>query len=122
MHSFSPSRREFLRTGVAAITACAVPSVLSAKDEDAFGGFKVGAQSYTFRQFKLEQAVKKIADAGLHYVEFYNGHVPLNSTPEQIKAVQSLCKDNNVTPIAFGVESFTKDHDANKKKFEVAAN
>jgi sugar phosphate isomerase/epimerase len=121
MQSFSPSRREFLRTGAAAITACAVPSVLSAKDEDAFGGFKVGAQSYTYRNFKLEQAVKKIAECGLSYVEFYNGHVPLASTPEQIKAVQSLCKDNNITPIAFGVEGFSKDHDANKKKFEFGA-
>ena len=115
------SRRDFLRFGAAAaVTAFSVPA-LFAEEKDAFNGFKVGAQSYTFRKFNLEQAVKKIADAGLHYVEFYNGHVPLNSTPEQIKAVQSLCKDNGITPLAFGVESFTKNHDANKKKFEFAA-
>jgi inosose dehydratase len=112
------SRRDFLRYGAAAASACAFPALLTAKDDDTFAGFKVGAQSYTFRNFKLEQAVKKIADAGLHYVEFYNGHVPLNSTPEQIKAVLTLCKDNGVTPVAYGVEGFSKDHDANKKKFE----
>ena len=121
MQSFSPSRRDFLRFGAAAVSACAVPSLLTAKDVDAFGGFKVGAQSYTFRQFKLEQAVKMIADCGLHYVEFYSGHVPLNSTPEQIKAVQSLCKDNDITPIAYGVQQFTKDADANRKNFEFGA-
>jgi inosose dehydratase len=115
------TRREFLRGGAAAAAALAIPSFATAKAEDAFGGFVVGAQSYTFRKFKLEQAVKKIADCGLHYVEFYNGHVPVNSTPEQIKSVLSLCKDHGITPVAFGVEGFSKDHGANKKKFEFAA-
>jgi sugar phosphate isomerase/epimerase len=31
-----------------------------------------------------------------------------------------LCKEYDLTPIAFGVEAFTKNHDANKKKFEFA--
>lgn len=121
MTNHTPTRRDFLRTSAVATAAFAVPSLAIAKDEDAYGGFKVGAQSYTFRKFKLEQAVKKIADCGMHYVEFYNGHVPLNSTPEQIKSVLNLCKDNGITPVAFGVEGFTKNHDANKKKFEFAA-
>jgi sugar phosphate isomerase/epimerase len=115
------SRRDFLRVGAVAASAAAFPNLLRAADDDAFAGFKVGAQSYTFRNFKLEQAVKNIADLGLHYVEFFNGHVPLNSTPEQIKAVLTLCKDSGITPIAFGVEGFTKDHDANKKKFDFGA-
>lgn len=119
MMPVTQSRRDFLRSA-AAISACALPSLAFGRADD-FGGFKVGAQSYTFRKFKLDQAVKKIADAGLSYVEFYNGHVPLASTPEQIKAVLSLCKDSGVTPIAFGVEGFSNAHDANKKKFEFAA-
>ena len=40
---------------------------------------------------------------------------------EQIKAVLSLCKDNGITPAAYGVEPFSKDNDANKKRFEFAA-
>jgi len=115
------NRRDFLRLGAAAASALAVPSILSARADEDFSGFKVGAQSYTFRKFNLDAAVKKIADAGLHYVEFFRNHVPLESTPEQIKAVLTLCKDNGITPIAFGVESFSKDTDANKKKFEFAA-
>lgn len=120
MMPYVPSRRDFHRTIAAAVASCAIPSLSFGRADD-FAGFKVGAQSYTFRKFKLEQAVKKIADAGLHYAEFYRGHVPVESTPEQIKAVLSLCKDNGVTPIAFGVESFSKAHDANKKKFEFGA-
>ncbi len=98
-----------------------MPSFARANADDDFAGFKVGVQSYTFRKFKLEQAVKKIAELGLHYAEFFRGHVPLESTPEQIKAVLSLCKDNDVTPIAYGVEPFSKDVDANKKRFDFAA-
>ena len=120
---FSPTttRRDFLRLGAASLAVAATPHELFAADEDPFGGFKIGCQSYTYRNFKLEQAVKKIEDLGLHFVEFYSGQVPRESTPEQIKAVLSLCKEHKLTPIAFGVESFTKDHDANKKKFEFAA-
>jgi inosose dehydratase len=121
MSDAKTSRRDFFRTGAAAAAALTFPSFAAAGDGAAYGGFKVGAQSYTFRKFKVDQAVKKIADCGMKYVEFYNGHVPLSSTPEQIKSVLNLCKDNGITPVAFGVEGFTKDHDANKKKFEFAA-
>jgi sugar phosphate isomerase/epimerase len=121
MFNATQSRRGFLRGAAAAAATLAVPSFAIAKDDEAYGGFKVGAQSYTFRTFKLDQAVKKIADCGMKYVEFYNGHVPLNSTPEQIKSVLNLCKDNGITPVAFGVEGFSKDHAANKKKFEFGA-
>jgi inosose dehydratase len=121
MFMANQSRRDFLRLGAASVAAAALPSLAVATGDDDFAGFKVGVQSYTFRKFKLEQAVKKIADLQLHYAEFFRGHVPLDSTPEQIKAVLSLCKDNGVTAIAYGVEPFSKNHDANKKRFEFAA-
>jgi sugar phosphate isomerase/epimerase len=121
MLTANQSRRDFLRVAATSAAAIVIPSLATAGDGDAYGGFKVGAQSYTFRKFKLDQAVKKIADCGMKYVEFYNGHVPLESTPEQIKSVLNLCKDNGITPIAFGVEGFSQDHNANKKKFEFAA-
>lgn len=114
------SRRDALRGGAAALAA-AFPSLLAAKDEDPFGGFTVGIQSYTFRKFNLEQAVTKTAAVGLKYVEFFRGHVPVESKPDQIKSVLKLCKDNGVTPVAFGVEPFSKNHDENKKRFEFGA-
>ena len=98
-----------------------MPSLLRREEkDDPFGGFTLGCQSYTFRNFDLEQALKRIKDLGLHYVEFYPDSTATRSTatPEQIKAILKLCKDYDITPIAFGVQSFTKDHDANKKLFE----
>lgn len=114
------SRRDALRTGAAAVAAAALPGFVRAKDEDPFGGFTVAIQSYTFRNFKLEQALKRIADCGIRYAEFFRNHIPVESKPEQLNSILKLCKDMGVAPVAFGVEAFSKDHDANKKKFEFA--
>ncbi|MCS7047248.1 MAG: sugar phosphate isomerase/epimerase, partial [Gemmataceae bacterium] len=125
-------RRQFLQASAVAAAglagsnaACAgpqstPPAAAQLGGPDPFGGFIVGVQSYSFRRFNLEQALQRIQDLGLHFVEFYNAHVPLNSTDEQINAVRALCFRYGITPIAFGVESFTKDHQANRRKFEFA--
>ncbi len=90
-------------------------------DDKAFGGFTVGIQSYTFRNFNLDQALKRTQAAGLTYAEFYRGHVPTDSSPDKLKAILKLCTEYGVAPVAFGVEKFTKDHDKNQKLFDFAA-
>jgi sugar phosphate isomerase/epimerase len=124
-----PSRRQFLRTAGAAFGLAAVPYLLRAEEEkgrakdDAYGGFTLGCQAYTFRNFNVEQGLKRIKDLGLHYVEFYpgqKGQLNFNSTPEQIQAMRKLCKDYDITPVCWGVEHFSKNHDDNKKKFDLA--
>lgn len=120
-HSHSPmDRRAFLRTSAVVAATAAVAPRLHAAD-DPFGGFIVGVQTYTFRKFTLEQALKRIKDLGLKYAEFYRGHIPTNSSPEQLNVAKKLCAEYEVTPIAFGVEKFTKNHEANKKLFDFAA-
>ncbi len=110
-------RRGFLRAaaGLAALPAAALADD---KKDDPFGGFTLGVQSYSFREFDLEQALKRTRDLGLRNAEFYSKHVPPGGTPEQLRAVLKLCKDYEVTPVAFGVQRFTKDADANRKTFE----
>jgi sugar phosphate isomerase/epimerase len=105
-------RRSFL----AATAAAAVPA-----RPDPFGGLRVGVQTYTFRKFDFENALKRTKDLGLGYAEFYRGHLKTDSTPEQVKAARKLMDEYGVNPIAFGVERFTKDHSANKKLFDFAA-
>jgi inosose dehydratase len=118
------NRREFLQAGAAAtLGLSALPTSLTAADkDDPFGGFMLGIQSYTFRKFTLEQALKRTKELGLHYGEFYNGkqQIPRDSSPDQLKAALKLCKEYDVTPIAYGVEGFSKSHDANKKVFDFA--
>ena len=113
-------RRRFLRAGVAALGLSSLPSLLRAeeKKEDALGGFKLGAQSYTFREFDLEPALKRMKDLDLHYVELFQQHAPINSSPAQIAALLKLCKEYEVTPLAWGVQGFTDNTDANRKIFE----
>jgi sugar phosphate isomerase/epimerase len=123
-HPLPIGRRDFLKASAVA-GAVALAGRLAAAPEkitdEQFAGFTVGAQSYTFRKFPLERALKMTQDQGLKYVEFYNGHVPNNSSPEKITEVKKLCGEHGISPVAFGVERFTKNHDANKKLFEFAA-
>lgn len=116
----SLDRRRFLRAGVAAVGLSTLPSFLRAdeKQENSLGGFKLGAQSYTFREFDLEPALKRMKDLDLHYVELFQKHAPSGSSPAQIAALLKLCKEYEVTPLAFGVQRFTKKTDDNRKMFE----
>ena len=113
------SRREFIGTTAAIAGAGIMGNALAqVKNADPYGGFTVGVQSYCFRNFDREQTLKRIQALGLNYVELYQKHAPLQSTPEQIQAILRMCKDYDITPVAYGVQEFTKDHDKNKKTFE----
>lgn len=116
------TRRQFLRTTAAATAGAAVLPTFAdaAQPVDPFGGFTVGIQSYSYRQFTLERALEQIQMLGLRSVELYRGHVPTTATEAQITAVRNLCEKHRITPIAFGVENFSKDHDANRRLFEFA--
>jgi inosose dehydratase len=131
------SRRRFLQTGAAATVGLAAGSALTPCEagpvpgqraaqpkpkDDPFGGFTVGIQSYSYRNFNVENALTRINELGLRHVELYRGHVPLNATDAQIKAVKNIMTKLNITPIAFGVERFTKDNAANRRIFEFGRN
>ena len=116
MTSHILNRRAFLVASAA--TAAGVLSTSPASAADDFAGFNIGVQSYTFREFELEQALKRTKELGLKSAEFYSKHIPPNSSEDALKAILKLCKEYDVTPMGFGVSQFTKDHDANKKLFE----
>jgi sugar phosphate isomerase/epimerase len=118
--SRTPDRRRFLQASAATLGLAALPgpSVAEEKKGDPLAGVKLGVQSYTFRHFDTEPALKRIKDLGLHYVELFQKHAPLGSTPEQRAAILKLCKEYDVTPAAWGVQHFTRNTDANRKVFE----
>ena len=74
-----------------------------------FGGFTVGVQSYTFRKFDLEQRAQDDSGARPEVRRVLPQHIPTDSTPEQIKAILKLCREYDVTPIAFGVQRFHQE-------------
>ncbi len=114
-------RRDFLRLSAGSLLLPLVHNRTLAEEKSPFSPFTVGIQSYTFREFNLEQTLKKFKDLGITNAEFYRGHIPTNSTPEQVKTVLKLCNEYGVKPVAFGVERFTKNTDDNKKLFDFGA-
>jgi sugar phosphate isomerase/epimerase len=87
---------------------------------DPYGGFPMGAQSYSLRKFSAVQAVRHLQGMGLHYVEFFPGHYPLNSSDQQIAEMNTVLKKAELSPSAHGVSGFTKNHEANRRVFEFA--
>ncbi|MFO0809835.1 MAG: sugar phosphate isomerase/epimerase [Gemmataceae bacterium] len=108
------TRRQFLATSAALVAA----SQIRADDTKPYGPWTIGVQSYSFREFDLEGMLKRTKELGLKHAEFYSKHVPPTSTSGQVAAILKLCAEYDVKPMAFGVQSFTKDHDANKKLFD----
>ena len=118
----SIDRRRFLAVGAASALSLAAGSRPSLADgnSDPFGGFTLGVQSYTYRKFTIEHTLKQIHDLGLHHVEISRtAHFPKGMTPAQLAAVLKLCKEYDVAPLAFGVQHFSKDNDANRKVFDL---
>jgi sugar phosphate isomerase/epimerase len=115
-------RRRFLVSAASAVAGLsASPALLNVRgagEGDPFGGFTLGLQSYTYRNFGLESALRHIKELGLHSVELSKGHAPLTAEEGQIKALLRLCKEYDITPRVWGVQHFSKDHDANRKSFE----
>ena len=115
------SRRDFLAASAATLgTLSQSRSPVAAADASPYGSLKVGAQSYSFREFPLERALKQYQTLGLKYGEFFKKHIPTESTPAQIAAALKLCKEYGVSPIGYGVQPFSKNTDANRKNFELA--
>ncbi len=116
MNSHSMNRRAFLGASVA--TAAGLLTTRFATGADDFAGFRVGVQSYTFREFDLEQMLTRTKELGLKSAEFYSKHIPTNSSPDKLKSTLSLCKEYDVTPLGFGVSRFDDNHEANRQLFE----
>src|SRR5439155_24382388 len=121
----SLSRRRFLTLSAAAAAGATWfddPRVLEAAGladaNDPWGGFPVGVQSYSLRNFKLPEAIRHLQGMGVHYVEFAGTHVAPNASDEQIAEAMKLVKDAGMKVSAHGVNRFTNDHEANRKVFE----
>lgn len=118
----SLSRRRFLALSAAAAAGATwfdLPQILRA-EEDAFGGFPVGVQSYSLRNFNTLEAIRHIQGMGVHFAEFFSKHLSLDANDEQIAETKKLLADAQIRLVSHGVNGFGKDHEANRKVFEFA--
>jgi len=114
-----PTRRDALAAGLATFGTIAFGRTLRAADTpegSPFGPFRMGLQSYSLRHFKLEDALAKTKELGLHYWESFPAHIPAD--PSKAEAMRKTAADHGVKVTGFGVVHFGKDADANRKLFE----
>lgn len=115
-------RREFLLSGAAVLPLMAACRAAYAAKNDADSApapFRIGAQSYSFRHFKSpEEAIAQLKLLGLSEIEFCSVHFPPDTAAEGFPAIKELIASSGVTVPVYGVEEFTADKAANRKKFE----
>jgi sugar phosphate isomerase/epimerase len=121
------TRRQFIGTAAFAAVGTNLLGIPSARGgeyrtplQDLFGGFPIGVQSYSLRNFDLLETVRHIHGLGLHFAEFYGGHLPLDATDERINDTLELLRESDIRLVAHGVNDFTMDHAANRRIFEFA--
>ncbi len=112
-------RREFLAAGAAALPALALAGKAFAAAP--YAGFRMGSQSYSFRNFKNPaDAIAKLKELGLINMEFCSVHFPPNAADPNFAKIKELIASSGIKVPNYGVEGFGKDDAANRKKFEFA--
>jgi sugar phosphate isomerase/epimerase len=124
------SRREFARltSGATAGTAMILGGINTLAGEESvaappspYGGFRMGVQSYSLRHFPFPEALTRIKQLNLNYVELFPGHVDhAKLTAEQLAEEKKRMEDAGITPDAYGVVPFSTDEAAARKIFDFA--
>src|SRR5438045_7443073 len=113
------SRRDFLKAGaIAAAAVCTVPLAARAADRDPYRGFKMGIQSYTLRDFKVDEALEISKKLGLHYWESFPGHIKAASVPSYIAEQKAMLAGSGVKLVAFGVVDFNDNESKAREIFD----
>lgn len=113
----SMNRREFLAAGAATALTLTAGRARAAGTKPTF---RMGAQSYSFRHFKLAEAVGKYKELGLGYAELFPGHFAPDAQAADFAANKALLDGAGVKALSFGVQGFTSDEAKARKDFEFA--
>ncbi|GMW01376.1 MAG: hypothetical protein AMXMBFR84_25130 [Candidatus Hydrogenedentota bacterium] len=111
------NRRAFLGTSAIALASFAGTPTATARDA---AGFDLGAQSYSFRNFDMNGAIAQLRSLGLNSIEFCAVHFPADPDNPKLEEIKAAIASAGVTVPCYGVEGFSKDEAANRKKFEFA--
>ena len=116
------SRREMLcNAAIGAAGLTLLPSLARAGGEQVgYKPFRMAIQSYTLRNFKLDEALAKTKAIGLTYWEGWDGHLPITEDPGQIAAYKQKLAANGIKMPTYGVVGFSNDEADARKKFNFA--
>jgi inosose dehydratase len=110
------TRREVLAAGLATLATAGRLRADETPEKGPFGPFRMGLQSYSLRHFKLEEALAKTEDLGVHYWESFNAHIPADAS--KADHYRKMAGDHGIKVIGYGVVPFSKDGDAARKLFD----
>lgn len=90
---------------------------------------KIAVQCWTFRKFTLFEAIEKVEELGVIYLEAYPGQKVMEGSDitmgpglsdEDIKMIKKKLKDHNITLVNFGVTGFDNTEEAMREVFDFA--
>ena len=111
------TRRDLLRMSAAAGACALLPRAFAQE----FGGFKMGMESYSVRNFDLDKALAMYKELGIPYAEiFADKHMPFTADAEKIKGYKAKLEAAGVTAWGFWGGSFPKDAEKSRGKFAFA--
>jgi inosose dehydratase len=113
-------RRDFLRGAAGLAALSGLPPFLRAQGDPAYGGFNMGLQTYTLRDFDLDATLAHLKDLGLTCAQFTGKHLPMTDDKAKIDRSKEKLGAAGVRIMSWGVQKFTRDPDATKKSFEFA--
>jgi inosose dehydratase len=112
------TRRDVLKGALAGAALAAFPG--RAVAQDAYAGFNAGLQTYTLRNFDLDQTLKYLNEFGLKYGQFYSKHLPITDDKSKIEAAKEKLKAAGISILSWGVQGFSKKVEDTRKAFEFA--
>lgn len=94
------------------------------------GGFAIGCQAYTFKEFTVFEAIEKTDEAGGKVIEFFPGQRlskdepnikwDHNASDETIAKVKAKLKQHGILAVNYGVVQIPQDEQEARKIFEFA--
>ncbi len=83
--------------------------------------FELGIASYTFREFSLDETIEMTKRLGIKKIALKSMHMPLDASPEEIKAMAKKVRDAGLELYGAGV-IYMKTEDELNTAFEYAKN
>jgi sugar phosphate isomerase/epimerase len=112
------SRRTFLAASAAVVAASRTVSSAIINDPN---DFKLGVATYSLRKFSREQAIAMLKQMSVRYVNIKEVHLPVDSSPDVLKAARKEFEDAGFVIEGGGNVSFSKNDDQDiRHKFEYA--
>lgn len=108
-------RRNFLKLAGAGVVAAQAPNLLASRPPSLLTGkgipFQLGIASYTFREFSLEECIKMTHGLDIKKLCLKSMHMPLDSSPEEIKKMAAKVREDGIDLYGGGVIYMKNAHE-----------